>query len=403
MPSNEQDQKFLVRIIFHAAKWPLFYVIAGLLFIALSYSDDFILPLAKWRNLFNLTDMIGNILIVFGLVTFFYKLIALTCWHYEKKLDNKSVAAIVLSSLRKGLRIISLLIALNIIISLISPSKFYLILSNNIINTIIIGSIGWIAIQILYTFEAVLYQNMIKLKYQESFRGKALYTKMHIIRNVATVAIIVITIAAVLMSFSSVRNIGISLLASAGFLTAIAGLAAQKTLFSLFSGLQIALSQPIKLGDTVVIEDTTGTIEEITFTFVTLKLSDRRRMIFPINYFLEKPFENWSQDISSLRSSISFNIDFMMPLEPLRKELDNILEQSTYWDGTLKKLQVSKLSDRSVEIKIQISAQTADNLSDLRAEVQEKMLEFIQKKFPNYFPKLHLPHFPLIENKMKMQ
>ena len=369
---------------------PTILLLASIFLFALSYIDAFLLP-TKWKNLLVLTNPLANILIVLAVVLFIYKIITVTCWHYEKKLDDKSITAIILSNLRKGLRIIFMLVAINIIISLINPSKFYLTLSHNIINSIIIASIGWITIQILYTLEAMLYQHMMRLTYQENFRVKALYTKMHIIRSIATVGIVIVTVAVILMSYNNVRNIGISLLASAGFLTAIAGLAAQKTLFSLFSGLQMALAQPIKIGDTVVIADSTGTIEEITFTYVTLKLSDRRRLMLPINYFLDKPFENWSHDVSSLRSSLFFNIDFMMPIEPLRTELDDILQNSTYWDGTFKKLQVAKLSDRSVEIKIQISASSADNLSELRAEVQEKMLYFIQNKYPNYFPKLHLP------------
>jgi len=207
---------------------------------------------------------------------------------------------------------------INIIITIAGPSKFYLLLANNVLDILIICSVGWIAIQIFYTFEAILYQHMMSLSRHEHIRAKALYTKMHIIRNITTVVIVIITIAAVLMSFSSVRNIGISLLASAGFLTAIIGLSAQKTLFSLFSGLQIALSQEIKIGDIVVIENASGIIEEITFTYVTLKLGDRRRLVVPIHYFVDKPFENWSREVDGLRSSFFLYVDYLLPIEPLR-------------------------------------------------------------------------------------
>lgn len=376
------------RIIFHAAKLPSFYLLVGIALTAVSYVDN-IIPLTNWQKIFDLTDKIGTIFIALAIVTFIYNVLVLLCRRYEKKLSEKhAVAALILSSVRKGLRVIFILLTINIIILLLGPTKFYLILANNVINTIIIGSIGWIVLQILYTCEAVLYQYMMSLTRQEHLRVKALYTKMHIIRNIATVIIITITIAAILMSFSSVRNIGISLLASAGFLTAIIGLSAQKTLFSLFSGLQIAIGQQIKIGDIVVIENATGIVEEITFTYVTLKLGDRRRLVVPINYFIEKPFENWSRESDSLRSSMHLFIDYMLPIAPLRNELSTILKNSTFWDGKASKLEVSNLTERSVEIRIQVSAANADDIADLRAEVREKMLEFIREKYPDQFPKV---------------
>lgn len=376
------------RILFNSAKLPAFYLLVGIILNALSYIDN-VFPLTQWKHLFELTDKIGTVFIVFAAVTFVYNVLVLICRKYEKKLAEKhAVPALILSSIRKALRIIFILIAINVLILLVGPTKFYLILAKNIINTIIIGSIGWIAVQILYTCEAVLYQYMMSLSRQEHLRVKALYTKMHIIRNITTFVIIVITIAAILMSFSSVRNIGISLLASAGFLTAIIGLAAQKTLFALFSGLQIALAQSIKIGDIVVIENVSGIIEEITFTYVTLKLGDKRRLVVPINYFIEKPFENWSREPDSIRDGVRLFVDYMLPITPLREELKKILENSIYWDKRACQLQIANLTERCVEIRIQISAANADDLSELRSEVREKMLEFIRENYPDQFPKL---------------
>jgi small-conductance mechanosensitive channel len=387
---DRTNSYFLKRTILRAAKIPVIYLIIGITLIALSYIDA-IFPITEYKTLFNLTDRIGEIFIAIAILRFFYKFVVLVFRRFEKMLgDNHKVAALILTSVRKGLRIIFILAAINIIITLIGPTRPYLILANDVINAIIIGSIGWIAIQILYTFEAVVYQQMIKHERKENIRAKALYTKTHIIRNIATVVIAIITVAAILMSFSSVRNIGISLLASAGFLTAIVGLAGQKTLFSLFSGLQIALSQPIKIGDIVVIEKETGIIEEITFTYVILKLGDKRRMMVPINYFLEKSFENWSHGPESLHSSIHFFVDYMMPIEELRSQLEIILKNSTYWDGIANQLHVSNLTQHSVEVRLQVSAANADNLSELCAEVREKMLEFIREKYPQHFPILRV-------------
>jgi small-conductance mechanosensitive channel len=385
-PSQVMDKRRarLNKIILHAARIPLIYLFIGTALIGLSYIDD-IFPITNWKNIFDLTDKIGSIFIALALLTFVYNFIILVCRRYEKRLQAEhKVTTLILATARKGLRIIFLLAVIDIAISIMTPTQHYLVLANDIVRVTLIGALGWVAIQILYAFEAVL-QQYVETQ-SDANRAKALYTKMRILRNITTVAIIIITIAAILMSFNSVRNIGISLLASAGFLTAIIGLSAQKTLFSLFSGLQIALSQPIKIGDIVVIEKESGIVEEITFTYVTLKLGDRRRLMVPINYFIDKPFENWSHEGSSLRSSFSLYVDYMMPITPLRDKLDAILHLSPYWDGLAKKLQVSNINDSCVELRIQISAANADNLADLRAEVREKLLSFIQENYPDYFP-----------------
>lgn len=382
--------KLTKRIFLHCARWPTVYFFIGLGFFAFAFFDD-VFPLTRWKQYFNLTDKLALVFMVLAGVSFIYNLLVMCLLKCELRLTEKhNVATLILSSIRKALRIIFILATLNLLILFVGPSQFYLVIANNIINTILIGSVGWIALQILYTFEAIIYQKMLTLNRQEYIRVKALYTKIHIIRNIATVLIIALTIAAILMSFNNVRNIGISILASAGFITAIVGLASQKTLFSLFSGLQIALSQPIKIGDIVVIENTTGIIEEITFTYVTLKLGDRRRMLVPINYFIEKPFENWTRDADTLQNNFSFYVDYMQPIQPLRDELTRILKDSSHWDGRINKIEVANVSERSVQLKIQISAINADEFSDLRAEVREKLLDFIREHYPNNFPSLRL-------------
>ncbi len=390
MTAENAHHGMLKRIILRSAKWPFVYLIIGILFTALSLIDN-IFPLTNWKYLFDLTDKVGSIFIALAFVIFFYNLFVYLCLRYEQKLEHAhKISSLILHSVRKSVRVIFILVALNIILWLAAPSNAYLYFAKSFINTILIASIGWVALQILYTIEAVLYQYMNDLNHEQHVRIKALYTKMLIFRNILTVMIVIITIAAILMSFSSVRNIGISLLASAGFLTAIIGLAGQRTLFSLFSGMQIAIAQPIKIGDIVVIENQSGEIEEITFTYVILKLGDRRRMVVPINYFTEKSFENWSRDVGSLRSSLHLYVDYLMPLEPLRAELNQILQKSTYWDGRASKLQVADLTERCVDIRIQLSAANADDLSDLRAEVREKILEFIRTNYPDHFPQMRL-------------
>lgn len=377
------------RTAFRAARFPVIYFAIGVMLIGLGYFDNlFPFPFVTWKHFFDLTDLSGRIICAMSVLLFFYNLVVLTCRRIEQRLHEKhQITELILGGARKGISIIFMLVAIKVLISVIAPTQEYLNYLNNAIAVIIIGAIGWILIYILHTFEAVLYQVMISQKDQNNSRAKALYTKMHIIRNILTFLIVIVTAATILMTFSSVRNIGISLLASAGFLTAMIGLAAQKTLFSLFSGIQIALAQPIKIGDIVLLDKESGVIEEITFTYVTIKLGDKRRLVVPISTFIEKPFENWSHEGDSTRSSFLINVDYHMPIEPLRQELKRIAEASPLWDGRAQKIQVANISETSVELRIQVSATNADNLSDLRAEVREKLLTYIQTNHPQHFPK----------------
>lgn len=377
----------LTKIAKRSLKLPLLLLAIGYVLLICSYTDSFFS--SQYANIFNGFENVGTVFITLAYICFLYKVATGFMRFYERKFAEKhKITTLVLRHLRKGLRVIFILIALDTSITILSPKKLYVTLANNTIDTFIIVAVGWIAIQLFYTMEAILYQYISDLPAHAHHRGKALYTKMHIFRNVATVLVVVITLAAILMSFNSVRNIGISLLASAGFLTAIIGLSAQKTLFTIFSGIQIAFSQIIKIGDLVLINNESGLIEEITFTFVTLKLGDRRRLIVPISQFIEKPFENWSRDDSGIRSSVLLYVDYRMPIDPLRAELDNILEVSPFWDKNAKKVQIANLKERSVELRIQVSAKNAEDLSDLKADVKEKMLAFMRESYPQYLPRI---------------
>ena len=390
---DQVKKDYMKRMVFRAVRLPVIYLIVGISLVTLSYLNTIswinnIYPESVDKNIFSYTDKIGMLFIAFAGLRFIYSLVVFSFQHFEKKLrENHHVASMIFRSIRKSLRIVYILIAINIILVLAGPNKYYMVLANDAINIIIIASIGWIAIQILYTFDAVVQQQMANLNKENYKRAKSLYTKTHIIRNILTVLIVIITLAAILMKFGSVRNLGISLLASAGMVTAMVGLASQKALGSLFHGLQIAISQPIQIGDVVVIENQTGIIEEITFTFVVMRIADRRRMILPISHFIDRSFINWSHD-TGMRGSITLNVDYLMPIQPLRDHLNKILATSKNWDGQVCKLIVNNITDRSVELNIAISASNEDNLFDLRAEVREHILEFIREKYPQYFPSL---------------
>ena len=191
-----------------------------------------------------------------------------------------------------------------------------------------------------------------------------------------------------MMIFDNIRQLGVSLLASAGVLGIIVGLAAQRSISTLLAGLQIALTQPIRMDDVVIIEGEWGRIEEITLTYVVVRIWDLRRMVVPVTYFLEKPFQNWTRVSADLLGTVTIYTDYNIPVDALREELQRILKDSPRWDGKTWGLQVTNASERTVECRALMSAVDSSSAWDLRCEVREKMLDFLQRNYPASLPKI---------------
>jgi len=192
------------------------------------------------------------------------------------------------------------------------------------------------------------------------------------------------------MSFAKVRHIGVSILASAGIVGIVIGFAAQKTLGNFIAGIQIAIAQPIRLDDVVIIEDEWGWIEEITLTFVVVRIWDLRRLVVPISYFLEKPFQNWTRTAADLLGTVFIYTDYTVPVEEIRNELTHILENSPRWDKKVNALQVTNATEKTVELRALMSAADSSIMWDLRCEVREKLLEFLQQRFPECLPRIRI-------------
>jgi small-conductance mechanosensitive channel len=212
-------------------------------------------------------------------------------------------------------------------------------------------------------------------------------TQVRVLRGVAGTIVIVVTAAAALMTFDSVRQYGVSLIASAGAAGLVVGLAARPLLTNLFAGIQIAVTQPIRIDDVVVLEGEYGVVEEITGTYVVVKLWDRRRMVVPLSYFLEKPFQNWTRQSTDLIGTVLLWVDYSVPVARLRAHLDEVVRESRLWDGNVANLQVVDSSERAVQLRALVSARTSDDAWDLRCEVREKLIVFLQAEYPAALPK----------------
>ena len=223
---------------------------------------------------------------------------------------------------------------------------------------------------------------------RDNLRARAIHTQFGIIRKIAVVAIGVLALATVLLSFDEFRELGTGILASAGLVGLIVGLAAQKTLGSLFAGIQLAISQPIRLDDVVIVAGEWGRIEEITLTYVVVRIWDLRRLVLPISYFLETPFQNWTRVSAEILGTVFIYLDYAAPVDEIRAQLEQIVRESSNWDGNVCGVQVTDTSPQGVELRALISAADASKSWDLRCEVREKLIAFLQEQYPDCLPKV---------------
>lgn len=226
------------------------------------------------------------------------------------------------------------------------------------------------------------------IRVQDNLKARSVHTKINVLVKILLVVIIVIAFAIALMTFEHIRRVGISILASAGIIGVIAGIAAQRSIANFFAGIQIALSQPIRIDDVVIVEGEWGTIEEITLTYVVVKVWDLRRLVVPIIYFLEKPFQNWTRISSPLMGTVTLHTDYTFPVEELREELQRIVKSSSHWNGEVCVLHVTDAKERSLEMRAIVSADNAGNMWELRCYVRENLVRFIRLKYPECLPRL---------------
>lgn len=262
-------------------------------------------------------------------------------------------------------------------------------LVSHIANIWMIGALGWFSIKIVH-----LIRELILIRYdigaKDNLNARRIYTQVRVITHVITAIIVVLTISLMMMTYPKLRQIGVSLLASAGIAGIILGFAAQKTLSNLVAGIQIALAQPIRLDDVVIVEGEWGWIEEITLTYVVVRIWDLRRLVVPISYFIEKPFQNWTRMSADILGTVFIYTDYTIPVKEVRKELTRILEQSIFWDKKVNVLQVTNASEKTVELRALMSAVDSPTAWNLRCEVREKLLEFMQKRYPESLPRMRV-------------
>jgi len=258
-----------------------------------------------------------------------------------------------------------------------------------LISILIIATTGWVAIRIAGMCRQLVTE-YFDVNTSDNLRARKIHTQIRVTEQIVVAVIFVISLSSILMTFDKVRLMGMSLLASAGVIGIILGFAAQKSISTLFAGIQIALTQPIRVDDVVVVEGEWGRIEEITLTYVVVKIWDLRRLILPITWFLEQPFQNWTRVSADILGTVFIYADYTVPVEAIRKELRKICETSPLWDKNVCGIQVTDSKTNTIEIRALVSSHNSSDAWDLRCLVREKLIEFLQKNYPDSLPKTRI-------------
>jgi small-conductance mechanosensitive channel len=262
-------------------------------------------------------------------------------------------------------------------------------LTSKLIGVAVILLAGWSAI-IAIDLASNFYTRRYKTDVADNMLARKHLTQIRILRRAVDVLVVIISVAAALMAFEPVRQFGISLFASAGAAGLIVGLAARPVLSNLIAGIQLAITQPIRIDDAVLVEGEWGWIEEITSTYVVIKIWDWRRLIVPLSFFMEKPFQNWTRENAKIIGSVMLQVDYTVPVGSLRARAEQIVRSSPLWDKDVVNVQVTDFKDRTVEVRILASAATSPRAWDLRCEIREKLLVYLQTEFPRSLPTLRI-------------
>lgn len=305
---------------------------------------------------------------------------------YKKRTDDKILVNSIIEHLRPVLKVFLPLIIFNISVGTIALPPELLRVLHKIVEVLLIGSVAWLFVQVTEVVQDLVYHNY-NMEKADNYLARKVQTQVQFIKRLIVVGIFIVAVSIILLNFEGVRNIGAGLLTSAGVTGIIIGFAAQRSIANLIAGFQIAFTQPIRIDDVVIIEGEWGRIEEITFTYVVLRIWDQRRLIVPINYFIENTFQNWTRNSADIMGTVFLYTDYFVPIEELRKELRRLCEGSPYWDKRVSVVQVTDLTEHSVQIRALVSAANSSNAWELRVMVREKLVEFIRRNFPESLPR----------------
>ncbi|MFI2610049.1 mechanosensitive ion channel family protein [Kitasatospora sp. NPDC018619] len=251
----------------------------------------------------------------------------------------------------------------------------------------LIASLGWLTVRVVAAaLEALL--GRYETRVDDPARVQRVRTQISMLRRVAGALVVVVTAALMLLTFSAMRTVGASLLASAGIIGIVAGIAAQSTLGNFFAGLQIAFGDTVRIGDTVVVDGQQGTVEEITLSYLVVRLWDYRRLVVPVSYFVSRPFENWTRRDPGLLAAVLLHLDHSTRVDDLRAALRTLLDGHPLWDGGEWALQVTDTTPSTIVVRATMTARNPDDAARLRFDVREQLIAHLRDEHPHALPRL---------------
>jgi small-conductance mechanosensitive channel len=255
------------------------------------------------------------------------------------------------------------------------------------LQVLFVIGVAWGLLAVLFAVEEAIAERYTT-DVSDNLKARKIVTQTRILSRIAATAIVVVAGGIVLMQYEPFRELGTGILASAGIVGIVVGIAAQRTLGDLIAGIQIAITQPIRVDDVVIVEGEFGWVEEITLTYVVVRVWDRRRIVLPITHFIEQPFQNWTRTSADLIGTVFLYVDYTVPVDALRDELHRVVEASEHWDGDVVGLQVTDASERTVTLRAIASAKDAPTLWNLRCEIREALIAYVREHYPEALPTL---------------
>ncbi len=297
---------------------------------------------------------------------------------------------------RRLVRFMILLFAAGMAVGLLQLSARATDEVRHVFIALFIVQLGWIA-AVTANLAMDRYVGGLDLKASDNLMARKAATQMRIFRQAINVMLALLTVAFAMMSFDAVRQFGISLFASAGVAGIVAGLAARPMLENLIAGVQLALTQPLRLEDAVVINNEWGWVEEINSTYIVVRLWDWRRQVVPLSYLFQNPFTNWTRSSSSIIGTVHVYADYTLPMDQTRAAATAIVQASRLWDGQVVNVQVSDAREQVMEVRVLASASDSSRAWDLRCEIREKLIAFIRENHPESLPRVRREDFRLAE------
>lgn len=341
--------------------------------------------LENWSD--NMPSWLWNILItitavIIGLII---KLIIKSILNFYKNRNDYSLFRSIIVHTGRPMNHFVPLLVLNLMLPLMDMQKRFYIPFSRFIEISLIISFAVLLVSSITVFEDYMY-HVYDLNKEDNLKERKIRTQLQFIRRILVTFIVLVAVAVVLLSFDNVRKIGAGLLTGVGIGGIIIGFAAQKSLANFLAGFQIAFTQPLRIDDVLVVEGEWGRVEDITLTYVVLNIWDQRRLILPINYFIEKPFQNWTRTTSQILGTVFLYLDYNTPVDAIRAEFDRLLDATKLWDKRVKVIQVTDAKENTIEIRALMSARNSSQAFDLRCYIRENLINFLRDNYPESLP-----------------